>query len=210
MEILKKRWIIIGALAGILGALLGVFLPLSRALGVRMENRQLVLKLESRVEEMTPAQLERERSLGKWYNWNLTRQGSGSWKESYDTILNLEQGALGVLELPSRQLPICHGSKPMPGRAGHDPTSMLPLGNAGGHTVLFLAEDPALAAGMEVRVRCLDETFSFRVVSVQRMKGQWSTELLCPGPDAWVTLAVDQRGVRTLIRCREIRQQRQD
>ncbi len=202
---MKKRWIVIGAAAGILMALLSVFLPLERALAVRLENRQLISYLESRVGEMSQPQQAREFSLAKWYNWNLSRQGSGAWQDSYDTVLDLEQGALGILELPGQELPICHGTVPTPGRAGHDPVSMLPLGSAGSHTVLFLAEEPALDAGMEVRVRCLDKIFRYRVVSTQRMPGDWSTDMLCLGRNSYLTLAVDKWGVRTLIRCLEIR-----
>ena len=201
---MRKGWIAAGAAAGILIALLSMALPVGRLLGIHRENRQLIESLENRAGQMSEAQKAREWNLAKWYNHNLARQGRKAGENGYDTILDLYQGTMGVLEIPGEELPIAHGPAPLPGGAAHDPDSPLPLGTAGSHTVLHLGKDPALEPGEVVRVRCLGLAVSYRVESVQVMPEGWSTDLLCLGRKGYLTLVVDKGNTRTLIRCVEI------
>jgi sortase (surface protein transpeptidase) len=178
-------------------ALLVILLPSARHIQQVQENRNLLEKMEQRLDALGEEQLEQQRTVARWYNYNLDL-GTPGLEAAYGRILNVENGAMAVLEVPELrvQLPIFHGEE---GMVGHLPESHLPIGGRELHTVLTIQERYDWRVGMAVYIDCLGERTIYRVESVQVMSAGWPAEW--PAEQERLTILHDRGRLRTIIRC---------
>lgn len=163
-------------------------------MSVQELNRQAE-KVESAVANLSTEDINHQRNLAKWYNYNL-ELGTAGLEGAYETILNFGQGRMAVLGIPEWQLrmPIHHGGG---GVANHDPATYLPLGGRGQHTIVYLTEYFPWTGGMSLYIDCLGQRLTYRVERVQitdEIEPQEEGENL-------LTLVYDRGESRTLIRC---------
>lgn len=185
---------------------LAVLLTLGLALltGRRMHEKKQELalqtaELESVVAFLGQEELEHQRNLAKWYNYNL-KLGTNGLERAYETILNFGQGRMAVLAVPEWELrlPVYHGGG---GEVNHDPATSFPLGGREDHTVLMLSDPYPWRPGLTLYIDCLGQRFLYRVESVQVMGAGWPTERPGSGGQDLLTLVYDRGNTRTLIRC---------
>lgn len=161
-------------------------------------NRQAET-VESVVASLEPEQIEHQKNLARWYNYNL-ELGTKDLEKSYETILNFGQGRMAVLGVPEwgLRMPIYHGSG---GAVSHDPATPLPLGGRGDHTVLYLAEEIPWVEGQNLYIDCLGQRLTYRVEEVQVVDNFQSTVRTGEAGENLLTLVLDRGDIRLLIRC---------
>ena len=194
-----RKTIAILTVLAFLAALLAVTVPLALRIRALLEQERTVSEVRERMAALEGEKLTRNQNLARWYNRNLTLENpEPGFRAAYDSIFNLGQGRMGLLEVPELKLalPITHG---MTGQAGHDPASPLPVGGQGNHIVIFLEENQPFVEGMAVYIDLPGEKLCFAVQSIQVMPGQWSIE--CPSPAEMLILVIDQGDRRTIVRC---------
>lgn len=170
--------------------------------GEQIRMREIIRKaeeLESEMASLGREEAELQRNLAKWYNYNL-ELGTPGLEPFYETILNFGQGRMAVLALPDWEwkVPIYHGSG---GLVWHDPSTPLPMGGRGNHTVLWISESFPWTEGMSLYIDCLGQQLIYRVESVQVMGAGWSPERPTEGVRELLTLVYDRANTRTLVRC---------
>lgn len=165
----------------------------------RQERELQAAALESAVAMLGEGERIHQRNLAKWYNYHL-EQGTTGLRAFYDSILNLGNGMMGVLEVPELglRLPISHSGGSV---VCHDPETPLPIGGRGRHTVLNLSDFHFWAEGQLVYIDCMGQRLTYRVESVQVMGAGWSAERPTEAGQDLLTLVYDRKDTRTLIRC---------
>lgn len=194
-----RRWIAFFGALGVAAALAAVLLPVARCLGEHWENERIAAELKMQMESLGGEETEKQWNLARWHNWNLTLENPDpGFRAAYDTILDLGQGRMGLLEVTDWNLvlPITHG---IGGEAGHDPDTPLPIGGRGSQTVIWLDSDYPWAENMVLYIEIPGVRQCYRVQSVQVMPTGWSTE--APAGEEMLTLAHDSGNKRTIIRC---------
>lgn len=181
-----------------LWALLAVLWTVGLGIGKQLEERKAVAELELRMEAMEAEPLEKQLKIAKWYNLQL-EQGNYVPEWDYESILNLGEGRMGLLQVPDWELklPITHG---IGGVAGHDPETSLPLGGREEQTVLYIEKAVLWREGMMVRTALPGAEQEWQVESIQVMPGDWPVEH--PAGSALLTLVQDTDSTRTIVRCR--------
>lgn len=156
-------------------------------------------ELESMVASLETEAKAHQRNLAKWYNYNL-EQGTEGLEQAYDTILNFGQGRMAVLGVPEwdLKLTIFHGDG---GVVSHDPSTPLPIGGRGNHTVLRISQQFPWQAGQNLYIECLGQRIRYRVESVQVMDADWNAERSGSGNQDLLTLVFDGEENRMMIRC---------
>ena len=192
-----RIWRVLLAGLVMLAALAAVLLPLRKQLWETRSRRQSMELLTQRMEQLSDAEREMQRKLGRWYNFQV-EQGIRVSRDAYESVMNLGGGQMGILEVPQLELmvPITHG---IGGQAGHDSGTALPLGGVGEQTVLYLTEHRYWQEGMGLFTELPGCRMSWKVISVQVMPKGWPTDAT-PGKNM-LTLVYDRGNTRTLIRC---------
>lgn len=191
----KKRCLIVTLLLG-----LGIsFLQIRREQMRMGELIRQAEKLEMEMASLGREEAELHRNLAKWYNYNL-ELGTPGLESSYETILNFGQGRMVVLAVPDwdLKLSIYHGSG---GTVYHDPSTPLPIGGRGNHTILWITQPFPWTEGMNLYINCLGKQLLYRVESVQVMRAGWSVERPKEGGQDLLSLVYDGRNTRCLVRC---------
>lgn len=194
-----RKTIAILTVLAFLTALLAVTVPVALRIRALLEQERTVSEVREQMAALEGENLTRNQNLARWYNRNLTLENpEPGFRAAYDSIFNLGQGRMGLLEVPELKLalPITHG---MTGQAGHDPASPLPIRGQGNHIVIFLEENQPFAEGMTVYIVLPGETLDFSVQSIQIMPEGWCVD--CPSPAEMLILVVDRGGRRTIVRC---------
>ena len=194
-----KKKVLFRTVLAILLAFAATMFPVVQWLTDEWKNAEQIAELESSVAALDAAEVESLRNLAKWYNFQL-EQGTGGLRAAYWNILDLGEGAMGILEvqpLNLRQI-IYHDRQ---GKVGHDPNTPFPLGGRGRHTVLWLGEAYDWEQGMQVHIQCLGQRITYRVESIQVMPGLWSVERPTEAGQDLLTLVWDRGNTRTLVRC---------
>ena len=165
---------------------------------LREMNRQADA-VESAVAALSAEDINHQRNLARWYNYNL-ELGAAGLEGAYETILNFGRGRMAVLGVPEWELrmAIYHGSG---GAVYHDPATPLPLGGRGDHTILYLTQPFPWAEGMSLYIDCLGRQFTYRVESIQEVDALRSPEGHQDEGKNMLTLVFDRENTRTLIRC---------
>ena len=165
---------------------------------VRELNRQGE-ELEAVMASLGSGEAELHRNLAKWYNYNL-ELGTPGLEWTYENILNFGQGQMAVLGVPEWELKLSvyHGGR---GAVSHVPSTPLPLGGQGKHTILHLAEIFPWTEGLSLYIDCPGLRLLYRVESIQVMGAGWSPERPTEGGQDLLTLVYDRGNTRTLIRC---------
>lgn len=136
---MRKLWV--GLCTGllVLAAAAAVLIPVYRSAA---ENRMMAEKARQLIqllEEMEPELVQKHLNIARWYNYTLKTEGIG---EAYQGVLDLSEGAMGVLAVPTVGLaiPISHASDDLYlyGTV-HRQDSALPVGGLGNHTILECA-----------------------------------------------------------------------
>lgn len=150
-------------------------------------------------EKLGPEGREKYRNLAKWYNYNLDQGTPGLWSY-YPGILDLGGGAMAVLEVPEWDLllPVLHGTGAV---VGHDPSTPLPIGGRGTHTVLTISHWLPWKEGQRLYIECLEQKLCYRVESVRVLPALWPTERPTEAGQEILTLVFDRKNTRTMIRC---------
>lgn len=197
-----RKWIGIVTFLAVVAALLAVTVPVyARILELR-EQERAIAALRERIESLDEEEIRMQRNLCRWYNQNLcSPEPERYFRMAYDSILNLGEGIMGMLEVPELGLciPITHGAN---GAAGHDPDSSFPVGSQENHTVLHLDEAYLWEEGMAVWIWIPGQRLWYRVESIQVMPGGWNTA--CPSPAEMLILVFDRGNTRTIVRCRTV------
>lgn len=197
-----RKWIGILTFLSLLGALLAVTVPVQNRILELQEQEQKAAALREQMESLDADTIRMQNNLCRWYNQNLCNpEPDRYFSMTYDSILNLGEGIMGMLELPELGLciPITHGTS---GAAGHDPDSPLPIGGGGNHTVLHLDEAYLWEEGMDIWVWIPGQRLWYRVESIQMMPAGWDTA--CPSPAEMLIMIYDRGNTRTIIRCRSV------
>lgn len=200
-----RKWIGILTFLSVLAALLAVTVPVQNRILELQEKEQEAAALRERLESLDEDAIRIQKNLCRWYNQNLRNpQPDRYYRTAYESILNLGEGIMGMLEVPELGLciPITHGTS---GPAGHDPDSPLPIGGGGNHTVLHLDEAHFWEAGMDIWLWIPGQRLWYRVESIQVMPVGWSTA--CPSPAEMLILVFDNGNTRTIVRCRSVYEQ---
>ena len=177
---MRKMMLGLTALLMALAAAAAVIWPAYREVGAVWRREAQAEKLMQVMETMDPALIRKHRNLAMWYNLVL-RSGNHDTQadEAYGGILDLGDGAMGVLEVPGRgiTLPVYHGGTGQQG-VFHRPGTSLPLGGIGNHTVLELGDTygggilAELEAGDVIRIRVPGLVLTYRVDAVIRGRGE--------------------------------------
>ena len=194
-----RKTIAILTILAFLVALLTVTVPVALRIRTLLEQERIVSETRAQMAALEGEKLKRNQNLARWYNRNLTLENpEPGYRAAYDSIFNLGQGRMGLLEVPELKLalPLSHG---ITGWAGHDPASPLPIRGQGNHIVIFLEENQPFAEGMTVSIALPGETLDFSVRSIQVMPEGWCVE--CPSPAEMLILVVDRGNRRTIVRC---------
>ena len=162
-----------------------------------MESRMTAL--EAKIESLGEQGRKAYWDLAKWYNYHLEQGTPGLWSH-YESVLNLGDGVMAVMEIPDLglRLPVFHGNK---GPVGHDRNMPLPIAGRGNHTVLFLSESYGWSEGMPVYIDCLGQRLIYRVESVQVVLKPWPADRPTEAGEDLLTLIYDREDLRTLVRC---------
>lgn len=131
-----KKGMLLTALLIIVG--LGILLyPVISSAVNRRNGSYAIQEWEEQLDGLEDAQLQRHRELAQAYNDCLR---SGKEPEEYREILDLGNGMMGYIRIPSINvdLPIYHGvgEDVLSKGVGHLPESSLPIGRPGDHAVL--------------------------------------------------------------------------
>lgn len=197
-----RKWIGILTFLSVLAALLAVTVPVQARIMELQRREQTAAALREQLESLDSEEIRMQRNLCRWYNQNLRNPKPDRYfRTAYDSILNLGEGIMGMLEVPELGLciPITHGTD---GAAGHDPNSPLPIGGRDNHTVLHLDQAYLWEEGMTVWIWIPGQRLWYRVESIQVMPAGWSTA--CPSPAEMLHLVFDRGNTRTIIRCRSV------
>lgn len=195
---MRRKWIGIILFLGALAAVLAV-VPDKTQMQQNREQEQTAAALREQMQRLSEEEITLQWNLCRWYNRNLeAEEPEKYYQTAYDSILNLGEGMMGLLEVPELGLciPITHGTD---GAVGHDPDSPLPIGGRGNHTVLHLEEAYHWTEEMEVWIEIPGQRLCYRVESIQVMQAQWTAE--CPSPVEMLILIFDRDDTRTLVRC---------
>lgn len=135
-------------------------------------------ELSARLWDSSEEDLDRQRELAEQYNKTLAQ---GEEAEGYEAILNFGNGVMGAVEIPGIRvnLPIYHGisEEVLAKGVGHMPSSALPIGGEGNHTVLtghtglpsarLFTDLTKMKQGDLFYLRVLGETLTYRVDQVK-------------------------------------------
>ena len=157
------------------------------------------------LEQAGSEEIDAARAEAEAYNELLASGATAAELDTldYDSLLNLAgNGIMGYIEIPAIDalLPICHGvgEDSLERGAGHMPTTSLPIGGRGTHTVISAHSGMATArmftdleqleAGDVFYLHVLDEALAYEVDQILVVK-PYQTDALKIGPEQdYVTL----------------------
>lgn len=187
----------------------------------REKNSKLLAQFH---EYLKTADLETHRQLAAQYNEKL-RQKEIQPAEEYEAALNIFDGVIGVLHIPSirLELPVYHGvsEEVLAKGAGHMARSALPIGGEGNHTVLtghtglpgaeLFTRLTELKEGDVFFLSVLDETLCYQVDQIKVVFPDDGKDLIpVPGKDYCTLVTCTPYGVnshRLLVRGIRLEQQ---
>ena len=185
---MKKRVFILLPL--LLLFLLGLGLvayPIVSSYYTEKHQSQVHTQYQEVLERADSREIEEARTAAESYNQLLASGATAAELEAldYDSLLNLAgNGIMGYIEIPAIDvlLPICHGvgEDSLERGAGHMPTTSLPIGGKGTHTVISAHSGMATArmftdleqleAGDVFYLHVLAETLSYEVDQILVVK----------------------------------------
>ena len=185
---MKKRVFILLPL--LLLFLLGLGLvayPIVSSYYTEKHQSQVHTQYQEVLERADSREIEEARTAAESYNQLLASGATAAELEAldYDSLLNLAgNGIMGYVEIPAIDvlLPICHGvgEDSLERGAGHMPTTSLPIGGRGTHTVISAHSGMATArmftdleqleAGDVFYLHVLAETLSYEVDQILVVK----------------------------------------
>ena len=130
-------WLVLGGVAAILGLM--VFSVGGEKTAIA-DNAAIVDSVKIKMEKMDGDTVQLHRKLARWYNLMVSEKTlTKEIEDAYWSILNLSDGIMGYLEIPSAKLmvPIYHGEEGASKGMGHVPESALPIGGLGNHCLLI-------------------------------------------------------------------------
>lgn len=172
---MRKRTLgILTAVSFLIGALLVSF-PVWERFNKLQQLRNIVSEYEQRVQVMDEFSRCRQQNVSQWYNLCLmAADPPEGFEDSYESILNISDGMMGYLRVPSLKLefPVYHGSQAdtdMP-VLGHVPGTSFPIGGEGNHTILTAPEPmKALQNGDLILINTLQQILVYEVNQVQHV-----------------------------------------
>lgn len=213
-----KKSLILIALLIVSG--LGILLyPVISSAVNRRNGSYAIQEWEERLEGLEDEEFWRHRELAQAYNDSLR---SGEEPEGYREILDLGNGMMGYIRIPSINvdLPIYHGvsEEVLSKGVGHLPESSLPIGREGDHAVLtghtglpsarLFTDLTKLKEGDLFYVRVLDEEMCYAVDQIRVVLPDEGQDLLpVPGEDFCTLVTCTPYGInshRLLVRGRRI------
>ena len=203
---MKKRVFILLPL--LLLFLLGLGLvayPIVSSYYTEKHQSQIHTQYQEVVEKADGEELATARAEAVAYNELLASGATAAELEvlDYDSLLNLAgNGIMGYIEIPAIDvlLPICHGvgEDSLERGAGHLPSTSLPIGSKGAHTVISAHSGMATArmftdleqleAGDVFYLHVLDETLSYEVDQILVVKPYQIDALKIDREQDYVTL----------------------
>lgn len=199
---MRKRTLgILTAVSFLISALLVSF-PVWERYNKLQQLRNIVTEYEQRVQVMDELSRCRQQNVSRWYNLCLTTADPPEgFEDSYESILNISDGMMGYLQVPSLNLefPVYHGSQadtdvPV---LGHVPGTSFPIGGEGNHTILTAPESmKALKKGDLILVHTLRQILVYEVNRVQHVPpGYTEGRDLKSSEDLCTFVVSDRRGM---------------
>lgn len=209
-----KKSLLLIALLIIVG--LGILLyPVISSAVNRRNGSYAIQEWEEQLEGLEDEEFQRHRELAQAYNDSLH---SGEEPEGYREILDLGNGMMGYIRIPSIHvdLPIYHGvgEDVLSKGVGHLPESSLPIGREGDHAVLtghtglpsarLFTDLTKLKEGDLFYIRVLDEEMCYTVDQIRIVLPDEGQDLLpVPGKDYCTLVTCTPYGInshRLLVR----------